>query len=135
MSNDGAFTIGAEVGVEGKIDWVRGGLVLGWEWIDSKFVLPGTDVRVDDRFHIGAAIAVAPLRDIAGFETLEMVFEATHWTLSDRPWDHEASSPVEVGGALRYNGKFFALAGVSGTLNQGVGAPDARLVLSLGYAF
>jgi hypothetical protein len=135
MSNDGAFTIGGEVGVEGKIDWVRGAITLGWEWIDSKFDAPALGVRVDDRFHVGFALAVAPLRDIAGFESLETVFELTHWTLSDRPWDHEASSPIEVGGAVRYNGKFFALAGLSGTLNQGAGAPDARLVLALGYAF
>ncbi|HVY62201.1 MAG TPA: hypothetical protein VHF22_11145, partial [Planctomycetota bacterium] len=135
MSNDGAFTIGGEVGAEAKAGFIRGGITAGFEWIDSKFDLPGTPFRVDDRFRFGLAIGLAPLHDIAGFETLEAVFELTHWTLADRPWDHEATAPVEVGGALRYNGKFFALAGASGTLNQGIGAPDARIVLAVGYAF
>ena len=132
MSND-AFTLGGEVAVEGKIDFVRAGLNLGWEWIDSKF--DGFGARVDDRFHAGFALAIAPLRDISGFETLELVFEATHWTLSDRPWDHEIHSPVEVGGALRYNGRFFGLLGASAGVNRGVGAPDARVDVALGYSF
>jgi len=132
-SAGGAFRAGAEAIVEKKIDWFRAGLSLGWEWLDGRF--RGPSGTVDDRLSLTASLAIAPLRDIAGWEGLELCFEARHWTPSARPWASEDLSPLEALGGVRYSGTIFGLIAAGGRWNDGLGAPDARLEAALGVTF
>ncbi len=132
-SAGGAFRLGAEATVEKKIDFFRAGLSLGWEWLDGRF--RGPSGTVDDRLTLTASLAITPLRDIAGWEGVEVCFEARHWTPSARPWASEDLSPLEAMGGLRYSGTFFGLVAAGGRLNQGLGAPDARFEAAVGVTF
>jgi hypothetical protein len=132
-SAGGAWRAGAEVVLETRLDWFRAGVSLGWEWLEGEF--RGPSGTVDDRLTATAAALVAPLRDIAGFEHLEVGIEVRHWTVAGRPWDHEATSPLEGTGVVRFSGALFALLAAGGRWNGGLGAPDVRLEAALGTTF
>ena len=101
--------------------------------LDGRF--EGPSGTVDDRLMAGLALAIAPLRDIAGLETFEACFELRHWTPTERPCNTEDVSPIEATGAVRYGGTLFGLLAAGGRLNHGLGAPDARIEAAVGVTF
>ncbi len=133
VSNSRKYAAGVEGTLEGNAGFIRGAISLGWEWLDGRF--EGGGFIVDDQLRLGFAIALAPLRDLAGLESAEIAFEVTHWTLSGRPWDNEETSPVEFMTVARYHKGFFAEIGAGAGLNDGFGAPELRFVAALGHSF
>ena len=129
VTNRGAFSAGAEAIIEGKIDWLRGALNAGYEWVDE---------GIEDRLRLRGAIGISPLRDIAGFEPFEVFIEAATATRADRPWDHEEDSPVELLGGARWSGGpegMFAVLAGGGALSEGIGAASGKVVAAIGIRF
>jgi hypothetical protein len=140
ISNAGAFALGIEGFVEKRFGEVfRLGGTIAYEWLDGAFRSPnGT---IDDWLRFGAAAAVAPLTDYEVWDGLEIIGEITHRTSAKRPWDAEGISPFEGTLAVRMQvpvaksrGFDFLLGGGLG-LNEGIGAPDARLIVSVGFTY
>jgi hypothetical protein len=129
-NNDDTPTLNFGVGVEKQMGMLRAGIEVDYEWIEGRVRIGG--VNVDDKVHLKAGVAIAPLEDM---EDLEIMFEVHHWTRAANPWDHEVESPVELGGAIKYSGTIDFMVGGSGGLNRGVGAPDARVFASAGFTF
>lgn len=113
--------------VEKKAGIVRLGVEVGFEKFRYSFN-PGI-FQIDDKVHLGAGLGIELVKD------LELVAEIQHTTRWENPWDHEVESPIEFGGAIRYSATPFFLAGASGGLNDGVGAPDSRFFFALGVTF
>ncbi len=129
FTSDGHVSGGLTAIVEKKIAIVRFGIEVGWQWIDGDAEDVG-GVTIDDKLLVGAAIAVEPIEKVSIFA------ELNHWTRIDNPYDQSETSPLELGGGVKYGGKsLFALAGASAGLNDGVGAPDFRLYGGLGFTF
>lgn len=125
-NNDKPSYLGSVI-VEKKFGAFRIGAEAGYQFIESQF--GGGGLQIDDKLHIGVG---------AGFEVmenLEVVAEVFHWTRIENPWDHEVESPVEGGIAVKYTGTIFGMAGVNAGLNNGLGAPDFRFVLEIGFTF
>lgn len=135
-SNRDRYTLGWQVGIEkqfGKI--LRVGVEAGYDWIDGDIRIGG--VKIDDKLRLNAAIALSPggLLDIEALEDLWVVVEAHSWGRIGHLYERERESPIELGGAIKYTGFIYVMVGASGGLNNGVGAPEARMFGMVGFAF
>jgi len=126
------YTFGALAILELYLGAVRLGLNAGVEYIGVSIRV--ADTVVDTKLRLGAGIAldIGRLTDDEGLEGLELVGEVRHFARWEKPYDQEEESPVEIGGAIKYSGTLFALAGASAGLNEGVTAPDWRIFVAIG---
>ncbi len=129
FNTDRHFQLKPSIVIDKKMSILRIAAEVGYEWLDgSEFQVAG--VQVDDRLWISAAVGIEPFDEKV---PLAIVAEAIHWTRWENPWDHEEESPVELFGAIKYAGTIFFELGAGGGLNEGVGAPDARVFGALGF--
>jgi hypothetical protein len=133
FASDERISVGGVAAFEYHAGFLRVGLEAGYQWTDGDMHAGG--VTLGEAVLLGFGLAIAPLSDIRGWEPLEIVFEARHAARPGDPYDRQEEAPVEVGGALRWGGRLFALLGGSAGLNRGVGVGDARLVAALGLSF
>ena len=141
LSNDEKFGAGGGVLVEKQIGFLRAGVEVGYEWIDGDTVLsdetfvdPFTGeadlLKIDDKLHMKLGVATElPIDD------LWIVLEGMHFTRAEHLWDNERESPIEVGGALRFDRHVLFLIGGSTRVGTGIGAPDVRAFATVGYKF
>jgi len=143
LSNDEHFGGGGGMILEKEFSWLRLGVEADYEWIQGRTVI--SQVRfveegdpepklltVDDKLHLRAGAAVQLF-----FEDLWLVADAHHWARATNLYNARRESPIEVGGALRFDRRFLVVVGAStGMLNEGaVGAPDWRFFGSVGITF
>jgi hypothetical protein len=114
--------------VEKKLGPLRVGAEIGYQFIESQFRL-SRDFQYDDKLLVGIG---------AGFEVVEnvhIVGELLHWTRIEDPWDHEVESPIEGGAAIKYTGTIFGMLGCNFGLNDGLGSPEVRVHLAIGFTW
>jgi len=113
--------------------FLRVALNIGYEYFDGQIEVGGT--RVDDKvlLALGIGLDLAKLTGVTAIEGLEVVAEVTHFTRLCNPYDREEESPVELGGAIRFNRGLFLLVGGSAGLNEAIGAPDGRVFAAVGF--
>lgn len=119
--------------IEKKMGILRFGGEIGYEYINQHTEVAG--VTVDDKLKLGLAFAVEPFDEKETLGKLSFVVEAFHWARIGNLWKHEAESPIEIGGAIKWTGGVFALVGANAGLNSGVGSPDERVYASVGVTF
>ncbi|GIW72034.1 MAG: hypothetical protein KatS3mg102_1576 [Planctomycetota bacterium] len=132
--SDGGLGWQLELGLEAVRSSLRGALVLGCEWLPGEARTPG--VRAGDRLRLGAALGWAALRDLAGLEHLEAVFELRHAVRLGDPYARSSEVALELEGAIRYRDRrWLVLAGGGGRLGRGAGAAQSRWCVAAGWNF
>lgn len=79
-----------------------------------------------------------PVLEAGSHHTLGVGVELFGWTDTGAPFHNERKRPMEVSGYLRYSHRGLGLnlrAGISTGLTNGIGAPDVRYLLGIGWSF
>jgi hypothetical protein len=118
--------------VEKKFKFFRIGANVSYVYLYED--LGTADVTISDRLKYSTALEITPF-DSGALKPLSFIGEFFGWTNFADPFDHEAVSPLEAGGGIKYTSTFFAELGANAGLNKGVGAPDVRIYASLGVTF
>lgn len=130
LSDDRRFQLAGGLILEKKFGPLRIGIDGRAQWMESDIEVAG--VKVDDRFRLGAGVALEPFDDKL---PLGFVVEVNHWTRLEDMYDQEEETPVEILGAIKYSGTLFGMIGGGAGLNEGVGAPDGRVFAAVGGTF
>jgi hypothetical protein len=143
LSNDERFGAGGGLILEKAFSWLRIGAEADYEWIEGdtvistrRFTEEGDPepklLTIDDKLHLRAGMALRLFVD-----DLWLVGEAHHYTRANNLWNTRRESPIELGGALRFERRVMVLVGAStGIVNDGaVGSPEYRLYAALGLTF
>lgn len=129
LSNDRKVTWNVGVALKKEISILRIGVTAAYE--DFPGVIHVQGATISEKLKLGGGIALKPFDSIP----LEAVGEAFSTVRIGDPWKSQVESPIEVGGAIKYSGKFFALAGANGACNQGIGAAELRIYCAIGFTY